>query len=162
MGEFSWVHLVIVLGIALVIFGPKKLPEMGRSLGKGIREFKQATAGLGEELRGEVHEQPAGAASAVSVAQPESAPVVSVGSTGETPILESPVVAAHIAASTVDGDLPITAVAAVTEPAPVIVDAQGNVYELSASAEAGPASSSLDVASPAESSPIDRTGSLSS
>jgi sec-independent protein translocase protein TatA len=119
MGEFSWVHLVIVLGIALVIFGPKKLPEMGRSLGKGIREFKQATAGLGEELRGEVSEQPASAAPTVSVAEAASIP------------------------------------ATVTEPAPVIVDAQGNVYELSAGGEASPASSSADVAALAEPSPTD-------
>ncbi|MGI8631268.1 MAG: Sec-independent protein translocase subunit TatA/TatB [Solirubrobacterales bacterium] len=33
-------ELVIVLIIALIVFGPKRLPEMGRSLGRGIREFK--------------------------------------------------------------------------------------------------------------------------
>lgn len=36
--------LIIVLVIALIIFGPGKLPELGKSLGKGIREFKTATA----------------------------------------------------------------------------------------------------------------------
>jgi sec-independent protein translocase protein TatA len=35
-------ELLIVLVIALIIFGPKKLPEMGRSLGRGIREFKDS------------------------------------------------------------------------------------------------------------------------
>ena len=37
-------ELAIVLIIALVIFGPKKLPELGRSMGRGIREFKQSVS----------------------------------------------------------------------------------------------------------------------
>jgi sec-independent protein translocase protein TatA len=37
--------LVVVLIIALVIFGPKRLPELGRSMGKGIREFRGSIAG---------------------------------------------------------------------------------------------------------------------
>ncbi len=39
-GIFAPEKLLIVLAIALVIFGPKRLPEIGRGLGKGIREFK--------------------------------------------------------------------------------------------------------------------------
>ena len=35
-------HLIIVLVIALIVFGPKRLPELGRSLGSGIRDFKHA------------------------------------------------------------------------------------------------------------------------
>ena len=38
-------ELVILLVALLVIFGPKRLPEMGRSLGKGMREFKDSIAG---------------------------------------------------------------------------------------------------------------------
>lgn len=38
-------ELIILLVIALVIFGPGKLPELGKSLGKGIKEFKAATNG---------------------------------------------------------------------------------------------------------------------
>ena len=38
-------ELIIVLVIALVVLGPKRLPEVGRSVGKGMREFKDALAG---------------------------------------------------------------------------------------------------------------------
>jgi sec-independent protein translocase protein TatA len=41
----------IVLIIALVILGPKKLPDMGRSLGRGMREFKESISGDGDEDR---------------------------------------------------------------------------------------------------------------
>jgi sec-independent protein translocase protein TatA len=47
MGEglFSPLHLLFVLVIVLIIFGPGKLPDLGRGLGKGIREFKDALKG---------------------------------------------------------------------------------------------------------------------
>ena len=38
-------HIVLLLGIALLLFGGKKLPEIGRSLGSGMREFKDAITG---------------------------------------------------------------------------------------------------------------------
>ena len=38
-------ELLVVLIIALIVFGPKRLPELGRSLGKGIREFKGSVSG---------------------------------------------------------------------------------------------------------------------
>lgn len=43
MGRIGFQELLIVFGLALLIFGPSKLPEIGKSLGKGIREFKSAT-----------------------------------------------------------------------------------------------------------------------
>jgi sec-independent protein translocase protein TatA len=43
MGElFAPWHLVVLAGIALLIFGPKKLPELGKGLGEGLRGFKDA------------------------------------------------------------------------------------------------------------------------
>lgn len=42
-------ELVLILVIALVVFGPGKLPEVGKAIGKGIQEFKQATTNLGSE-----------------------------------------------------------------------------------------------------------------
>jgi sec-independent protein translocase protein TatA len=43
--DLSPVQLILVLVVALVILGPKRLPEVGRSLGKGIREFKDSVTG---------------------------------------------------------------------------------------------------------------------
>ena len=42
-------ELIIVLVIVLIIFGPKKLPQLGRSLGGGLREFKGAVTGSGKD-----------------------------------------------------------------------------------------------------------------
>lgn len=39
-------ELIVVLVIALVVLGPKKLPEVGKSLGKGMREFKDSVSGI--------------------------------------------------------------------------------------------------------------------
>ena len=41
-------HLILILAIALLVFGPRKLPELGQGLGKGIRGFKDALRGSGE------------------------------------------------------------------------------------------------------------------
>lgn len=41
-GAFQPLHLLIILAIALLVFGPKKLPELGKGLGESIRGFKKA------------------------------------------------------------------------------------------------------------------------
>jgi sec-independent protein translocase protein TatA len=43
-GLLQPMHLIVIFGIALLVFGPKKLPELGRGLGEGIRGFKGAMA----------------------------------------------------------------------------------------------------------------------
>jgi len=48
----GWVspwELLILLAFVLLLFGPKRLPEMGRSLGKGMREFKDSISGKGDD-----------------------------------------------------------------------------------------------------------------
>jgi len=44
-------ELVIILVLALILFGPGKLPEVGKALGRSIREFKKATSGVEEGLQ---------------------------------------------------------------------------------------------------------------
>ena len=47
-------ELIVIFIIALVVFGPKKLPELGKALGKGIAEFKRATEEVKETIETEV------------------------------------------------------------------------------------------------------------
>ena len=53
-GSIGMPELVIILVIALIIFGPRKLPELGKSLGKSINEFKKASAELQNTLEREI------------------------------------------------------------------------------------------------------------
>jgi len=48
MPEIGIAGLVVILIVALVVFGPRRLPEIGRSLGKGMREFKDSITGRDE------------------------------------------------------------------------------------------------------------------
>ena len=41
-GLFQPTHLLLIFGVALLVFGPKKLPELGKGIGEGIRSFKSA------------------------------------------------------------------------------------------------------------------------
>lgn len=49
MGIENPVHLIFIAAVALVVLGPKRLPEMARALGKGVREFREAMSGEGTE-----------------------------------------------------------------------------------------------------------------
>ncbi len=51
-GTLGMPELIVIFVIALIVFGPRKLPELGRSLGRGIAEFKKAT----NELHGSLEE----------------------------------------------------------------------------------------------------------
>ena len=48
-GNIGLPEILVVLVIALIVFGPKRLPELGRSLGRGINEFKEAMSGDHED-----------------------------------------------------------------------------------------------------------------
>ena len=72
MGAISPLHLLIVLVVALVVIGPRKLPETGAALGKALREFREATRDIATpEDAGPTQAMPA------TVAEPAAAiPVV--------------------------------------------------------------------------------------
>jgi sec-independent protein translocase protein TatA len=59
MGDlFAPQHLILILLIVLLMFGGKKIPELMRGLGKGIREFKDAKDNVKKEIEGHINEEP--------------------------------------------------------------------------------------------------------
>ncbi len=52
-GNIGLPEMMVIMAIALLVFGPKKLPEIGRTLGKALREFKKST----EEIKDKFEEQ---------------------------------------------------------------------------------------------------------
>ena len=56
MGSVGTPEILLVLVIALLLFGPQKLPELGKSLGRAIREFKKASQELQETIEREVED----------------------------------------------------------------------------------------------------------
>ncbi|MFN8009073.1 MAG: TatA/E family twin arginine-targeting protein translocase [Terriglobia bacterium] len=54
MGTVGVPELIVIFVIALIVFGPKKLPELGKSLGKGLAEFRKASNDLRSTIEEEV------------------------------------------------------------------------------------------------------------
>jgi len=79
LGSIGMPELIIIFLIALVIFGPRKLPELGRSLGKSLAEFKRASnelrSTLEEEIRLEEHKDASKTASTTSSPGAQSTPI---------------------------------------------------------------------------------------
>lgn len=77
MGNFGPAELLVIGVFALLVFGPQKLPEMARSFGRAIREFKKATGEFTKELSLEADDKPA------ESAKPGSSTVSKPSDTGE-------------------------------------------------------------------------------
>jgi sec-independent protein translocase protein TatA len=72
LGNIGPLEIAIVLIIALVVFGPKRLPELGNSLGRGIREFKETVTGEKTDEDDDVKAISATQATATPTAERES------------------------------------------------------------------------------------------
>ncbi len=87
MFDLSAVQIIIVLVIALVVFGPKRLPELGRQLGKGLRELKGQVSSLSDELR-----DPPAETARTEPAPPRPTPAALITEMDEDDILDDVVV----------------------------------------------------------------------
>lgn len=54
-GKIGTGELILILGIALVIFGPAKLPELGKAMGKGLNEFKSHANKITEDIKEDIN-----------------------------------------------------------------------------------------------------------
>ena len=77
MPDVSPIQLIIVLIIALVVLGPKRLPEVGKSLGRGIREFKDSVSG--NDDKDEAPPQPAASLEPTATTASYTAPTTEQG-----------------------------------------------------------------------------------
>src|SRR6202035_5016909 len=97
LGSIGMPELIIIFVIALIIFGPRKLPEIGRSLGKSLAEFKKASNDLRntleEEIRLDEHRSQLEASRAAQ-AQVQPQPVAAVTPPPVTPPADT--IATHI------------------------------------------------------------------
>ena len=83
-GNIGWPGLVVILLVLLLVFGPKRLPEMGRSLGRGMREFKDSITGNDSD-----DDEPKKTELTPPVAQPAAAPPTTAPPTASTTQPES-------------------------------------------------------------------------
>lgn len=98
MGSLGFPELLLIFVVALIVFGPRKLPEIGRTLGKALGEFRKATDDLKNTIEREVRADELKQLSATTVqtlsrAEPAAAPVTAVdpasapaGDTAATPV----------------------------------------------------------------------------
>jgi sec-independent protein translocase protein TatA len=105
-------HLIFVLVIALLVLGPKRLPEVGRSLGKGLRDFRMAMGGEEPDSHDEIVQPVA------------SAPVVET-----QPVASAPVVEAQPEPAVQTSPAPVPQWGAVHQPTPVAVAESATVPE---------------------------------
>jgi sec-independent protein translocase protein TatA len=89
-GSIGMPELIIILVIALIIFGPRKLPELGRSLGKSIGEFKRASNELRNTLEEEIRVEERKEQAAAIKAEQDSAIAAAVPPPTTTPTPPSP------------------------------------------------------------------------
>jgi sec-independent protein translocase protein TatA len=101
-------HLLLILAVALIVLGPKRLPEVGRSLGRGLRDFRSGLQGVQDEARGMFND---------ALDQPSEPPVNSSVSTVPEPL--APATAEPLVATQAT---PEPAVASVTKVTPVEPD----------------------------------------
>src|SRR5437764_7482239 len=74
-GSLGFPELIVIFVIALIIFGPRKLPEIGKSLGKSLAEFKKASNELRNTLEEEIRiEEQRSTVDAVKTAAPAATP----------------------------------------------------------------------------------------
>src|SRR5690349_19425490 len=86
LAMFNGPEVVIILALALILFGAKRLPELARGLGQGLREFKKATREVSEDFQNAIYQEPPPAPRSLPSATVPSTPAADAHhTTAETP-----------------------------------------------------------------------------
>ena len=84
MGNVGFPELIVIFVVALLVFGPRRLPELGRSLGRGLAEFRRASTDLKNSIEREIESAEIESAKIVQ-------PVADKPSAPSNPVPENPV-----------------------------------------------------------------------
>eukprot|EP00270_Netrium_digitus_P000799 TRINITY_DN108_c0_g1_i3.p1 TRINITY_DN108_c0_g1~~TRINITY_DN108_c0_g1_i3.p1 ORF type:complete len:209 (+),score=46.80 TRINITY_DN108_c0_g1_i3:59-628(+) len=103
----GFAELAVIAGVAVVLFGPKQLPEFGKSLGKTVKGFQQAAQEFQSEIKGEKGEEESPAAAEAPATDPPATSPVSVSAAPDSPppaAASSPAAVTPTAAAAADKD----------------------------------------------------------
>lgn len=78
LGALQPMHIILIVAIVVIVFGPSKLPELGSSLGKGLREFRKQSdeiRGVQETVKSAMTLEPTSSSSSVTTTTTTAAPV---------------------------------------------------------------------------------------
>jgi sec-independent protein translocase protein TatA len=90
MGNIGATEIILILIIALVVFGPRRLPEIGRTVGKSLREFRKASQDLRDEFQFSLDDDEPPMVRSQPRPEPQRRPETKeTGPEGQTPVIEA-------------------------------------------------------------------------